>query len=313
MGSKSPTVEEKQLRTWLDLTQTAIQQLDPQFSVVQTFWKQGIRSDGRLFAQAVPFSVQHAGSGTRIVGSARIQAGKDALVLATVTLQVGQPSAAAPNQGDVVVTVLSASGRQQSSSSATNIARLQSFLQRIAEENIDLEQLVLQEGRLAYRLAVTVTILAESSKCIATDASVAAVTAALLDTRLPVQPVIQDEVLYLNSQMRADTKPLQMPILPCSLTAAGAELSILVDDDNEGGPREFHWIVHPDAEEESIVDSVCTVIVDAAADGQVLALDMHTPKTPVGTSEIARLLQMAAGHAADLESLLRPTTTKDTM
>jgi len=310
MGSTNPAVEEKQLSTWLDLTKTAIQQLDPQFSVVQAFWKKGIRSDGRLFAQAVPFSVQHSASRTDTVGSAWIQAGKDALVLATVTLQVGQPAAAAPNQGDVVVTVLNAGGGQhQSSSSSINSARLQSFLQRIAEENVDLEQLVLQEGRLAYRLAVTVTILAESSMCITTDASVAAVTAALLDTRLPVQPVIQDGVVYLNNQVDADTKPLQMPILPCSLTAAGVKLSILTDDNNKDGPQEFHWIVHPNAEEESIVDSVCTVIVDAAADGQVLALDMQTPRTPLGTTDLARILQMAAGHAADLESILRPTST----
>ena len=66
------------------------------------------------------------------------------------------------------------------------------------------------------------------------------------------------------------------------------------------------------------MDSVCTVVVnaaaaaDGAAEAQVLALDL-SPRgsslhaAAVGVTEMARLMHMAAGHAADLESILRPS------
>ena len=316
------TVDEQQLSTWLELTRTAIEQLDPNFAVVDAFWKQGIRSDGRLFAQATPLNVQHSTVNTDAAGSATVRAGNEALVWATVTLQVGQPSAAAPKQGDVVVSVVSLCGSSTPSnssySSSNNVPRLQSFLQRIVEENVDLEQLVIQEGRLAYRLAVTVTLLAEASWCITTDASVAAVTAALLDTRLPVQPISQNGVVYFsNNPAEADSKHLNMPILPCSLTAAGVKMSRAATTNEDEKKEEFHWIVHPSAEEEASVLSVCTVVIDAATASaeasapssstfSVLGLDLQTPFTPLATADLGQLLQMAAGHAADMESILRP-------
>ena len=314
------SVDEQQLSTWLELTRAAIEQLDPQYAVVQAFWKQGIRSDGRIFAQATPLTVQHSTVNTDAAGSATVRAGKDSLVWATVTLQVGQPSAVAPKQGDVVVSVVSLCGSSTSSPScsSTNVPRLQSFLQRIAEENVDLEQLVIQEGRLAYRLAVTVTLLAEASRCITTDASVAAVTAALLDTRLPVQPVIQNGVVYFPSNLaECESRRLNMPILPCSLTAAGVKMSrsaTTTDEDEKN--EEFRWIVHPSAEEESSVLSVCTVVIDAATASvgpasssfSVLCLDLQTPFTPLAAADVAHLLQMAADHAADMKSIIRPSS-----
>jgi len=295
--SRSTADDQQQLSSWLELTQTAIQQLDPQFAVVQAFWKQGVRSDGRLFSQALPVVVEHAVL-TCAAGSARVRVGSDCLVLAATTLQVGQPAAAAPNQGDVVITVVSAR------SSSINIPKLQSFLQRIVEENIDLEQLILQEGKLAYRLAMTVTILSESSTCITTDACVTAISAALLDTRLPAQPIIRDGVVY-SSDDNSDGKALQMQIVPCSLTAAGVQLT----KENEDGSQHT-WIVHPDAQEELVVDSVLTVIVNAAAgpDNEVLALDLQ-PRTPLGSvhnGDLARLLHMAVGHAVEFGSILQP-------
>jgi exosome complex RNA-binding protein Rrp42 (RNase PH superfamily) len=121
------------------------------------FWKRGVRSDGRLFAEARPISIQHGilhtsaasgGGGSALVtlGSptksefdddARSSSSSRTMVMAAVTVQVGQPSALAPHQGDVVVTITSAAGgpgRPGSNGSGTNV--VQSFVQRILEENL---------------------------------------------------------------------------------------------------------------------------------------------------------------------------------
>jgi len=97
-----------------------------------------------------------------------------------------------------------------------------------------------------------------------------------------------------------------MQIVPCSLTAAGVQLTKGENEDES----QHTWIVHPDAQEELVVDSVLTAIVNAAtgADNEVLALDLQ-PRTPLGSvhnSDLARLLHMAVGHAVELGSILQP-------
>lgn len=118
-------------------------------------------------------------------------------------LRVGQPAAAAPNQGDVVVTVVSAGSIHNKHSQTASPFHRESR-----------KKLVIQEGKLAYRLTVTVTLLNSStSYCITTDTSAVAITAALLDTRLPAQPVIREGVVY-SGEESSDDKPLRMPIVP---------------------------------------------------------------------------------------------------
>jgi exosome complex RNA-binding protein Rrp42 (RNase PH superfamily) len=273
------------------------------------FWKRGVRSDGRLFAEARPISIQHGilqtseGGGSALVtlGSRRPTTTNNDLnddtssrtmVMAAVTVQVGQPSALAPNQGDVVVTVTNAgpssSNNSRPGSSGTTV--VQSFVQRILEENLDLVQLCLQEGQLAYRLRVTVSILQDQngggSGGSAMDACLAAAVAALLDTQLPnaVMNPLDNESRSQNDTQQRQRRRLHMPIVPCSLTAASVGQLNLPDsksksshDDQENGgtmdsvshplPLQNHWLVdpHPDELLAAAVGVVATVVVDAKA------------------------------------------------
>lgn len=321
-----------------------------QNSVVEAFWKKGVRSDGRLFAEARRYSVQHgvlnhaAGSALVKCSQASVKGSSSSsssstVVLAAVTLLVGQPSAAAPKQGDVIVTVVvaaPASGAISSSSGApsstSNIPQLQAFLQRILEENVDLAQLVITEGKLAYRLAVTISLLEDSGS--ATDACLAAAVAALLDTQLPVQPlVMEDGVVYsspdhhhnnTNSESSSSSstdykKALRMPIVPCSLTAAGARFNREGTAESSAQQQlQHHWIVDPDTDEQKVQQSVVTVVVNAAAvandddddnnDNNVLGVhfcSIDPLSQGITTTELARIIHMATGHAADLYAVLQ--------
>lgn len=295
-----------------------------QNSVVEAFWKRGARSDGRVFGQARPYTVQH-GVLNHAAGSALVKcrsssfssttsattntagsSSSSTVVVAAVTLLVGQPSAAAPRQGDVVVTVTGAvASISRSTENCTNISLLQSFLQRILEENVDLGQLVIAEGKMAYRLAVTISLLEDAGS--AADVCLAAAVAALLDTRLPVQPSVEDGVVYADAMsLTEDTKPLRMPIVPCCLTAAGTRFS---RQGTEDSVTQHHWMVDPDTDEQCVQDSAVAVVVNAAAsaDEEILAVHFSAsdPAHAIATTELARIMHMAVGHAAYLYPVLQ--------
>lgn len=259
--------------------------------MIDVFWKKDTRPDGRVFAESRRISIQHGILSA--AGSALVKTSHGTVVLASVTLQVGQPAAAAPKQGDVVVTVSGSTNQQQQQ-------QLQSFLQRVLEENVDLEQLVVVEGRVAYRLAVSVQVLDESGNVV--DACVAAATTALLDTQLPVNPeVTTDGIVHFAET--DEYKALLMPIVPCSLTAAGAFFST-----ESNSNARHHWIVDPNAEELAVQESCITVVVNAASaptkNNNVLAVELSAEK-PVSTIDLARMIHMATGHATDLYPILQ--------
>jgi exosome complex RNA-binding protein Rrp42 (RNase PH superfamily) len=158
----------------------------------------------------------------------------------------------APKQGDIVVTVVNNTAMGTNNSTSHLIQTIQSKLQRVLEENMDLEQLSIIERKIAYRLVVTVTILFVESIASITlfDACLVAAIAALIDTRIPTQPIINDGVLYTTTttsmskigtgrnnaendisitdaaarETCSDTKSLHMPIIPISITALGVRL-----------------------------------------------------------------------------------------
>lgn len=319
----------KNLTTWLNLIEMAVSPMDnPQESVVDAYWNQGHRPDGRTFSEPRPYRIQHGALtpsssaldgnyGGDVVGSAMVRVGLPksdctTIVLASVTTQVGQPSVAAPKQGDVLVAVSSCTGVR--SSNAHSILSLQSFLQRILEENMDLEQLLLVEGKAAYRLVINISLLhddSSTSSATLIDVCLAAAVSALLDTKLPAQPVINDGIVSAYESMRGvETKPINMPIVPCSLTA----IKWYRETDKNGIEGESAWIVDPEFCEQQVQTSCATIVVDATCSsvGTSLPPDpllsvQFAPNTFntstrafTTTSELSQLIQIAMGHAETL-------------
>ena len=170
------------------------------------------------------------------------------------------------------------------------------------EENVDLEQLVINEGKLAYRLAVTISLIENCGSV--TDACLASAVAALLDTQLPVQTFTEGGVVYTDKDS-AVYKPLRMSVVPCSLTAAGARFGRKGTSESTS---QHHWIVDPDSEEQKVQESVVTVVVNAASSSDEILAVHFCPTTSlpaVTTIELARIIHMATGHAADLFSILK--------
>jgi exosome complex RNA-binding protein Rrp42 (RNase PH superfamily) len=300
------------LETWLQLIETAIQPFQPPNQ------KAPINSKSDIYTRTPPqYTIQHgilsskSNHPTEVVGSSMVKVvttsprntsnnitettttTTSTILIATVTLQVGQPSIMTPKQGDIMVTLVqgsTGSGSSSSSSSSNNsmtnahgIHTIQSKLQRVLDENMDLEQLHVIEGKIAYRLVVTITILFVESITGLTlfDACLVAAIAALLDTKLPTRPLIHDGVLYNSSttslSSSTDTatgdsssdptieqKPLHMPVLPISFTAIGVRFP---DDTMEKDTRtSLHWIGDPTMDEQILSEStVATIVMNAAA------------------------------------------------
>lgn len=199
------------------------------------------------------------------------------------------------------------------SSSSSIVLQYQSYLQRILEENVDLEQLVIVEGKAAYRLNVHVQILLQAGNSgnggNVFDACVMAVTAALLDTHIPAWSssslvsnsnvantntntntgggeIVAQKASHQKDSVPNTKKKLQMNIIPISLTAIG----VLVDADendannnNNNNPHPFVWIVDPDGQEAFAMNDQndhaiahATVVVNAAQPLQILNLKLTT-------------------------------------
>jgi exosome complex RNA-binding protein Rrp42 (RNase PH superfamily) len=325
---------------WLDLTRIATEQLDG-ISTIRTFWNQKTRPDGRFWTQTRPVSIQH-GILTTAAGSALVQIPSSitskVVVLASVTLQVGQPSTVAPNQGDVLVTITSSetictslSSSSSSSSSSSILLQYQSFLQRLLEENLDLEQLLIVPGKAAFRLNIHVQLLQQAGNVL--DACVVAIAAAVLDTQIPCVDLTNHvstnktgALVVPASAFPKDTnskKKLQMNIIPISLTAIG----VLVDaeeeeKDNDKNSSHFVWIVDPDGPECLAMNerndhaiAHASVVVNAAQPSQILNLKVTTtnhdsnrqPPSQVTTSELASLMILGTKHAEKLFPILTPT------
>ena len=311
------------LETWLQLTETAIQPFQQQNQVL-------LKNATNIARQSPQYTIQHgilssnsSNNATDVVGSAMVKSTLNCItddecntystnssvnttavttettstiLIATVTLQVGQPSIVAPIQGDVTVTL---SNNYNSTMGASHVIQtIQSKLQRILDENIDLEQLHIIEGKMAYRLVVTITILFVESLTSITlfDACLLAATAALLDTKLPTHPNIHDGVLYSSpttissatsefettvttstsgiiSNLNMETKSLYMPIIPISFTAICVRLpSSTVTDtqtptvNHRNHKKGLHWIGDPTIDEQQISSSTTvTIVLNAAA------------------------------------------------
>jgi exosome complex RNA-binding protein Rrp42 (RNase PH superfamily) len=323
------------LETWLQLIETAIQPLQQQNHVL-------LKNATNITRQSPQYTIQHgilsrnnSNNATDVVGSAMVKSTSNyftnayntsstgssvnttattgttsTILIATVTVQVGQPSIVAPKQGDITVTLSNNNNGTIGTSASHATQTIQSKIQRILDENIDLEQLHIIEGKIAYRLVVTITMLFVESMTSITlfDACLLAATAALLDTKLPTHPIISDGIVYsvptfhycdqtdntlaggtpgTISNSNKKTKPLYMPIIPISFTAIGVRLPVHISTDaqtqtfNEtyrSHKNEVHWIGDPTIDEQQISDSMMVTIVMNAATVITKSEDHHLPE-----------------------------------
>jgi exosome complex RNA-binding protein Rrp42 (RNase PH superfamily) len=265
---------------------------------VESFWKKATRPDGRLFSQTRRTVVQRQVLTQHAAGSALIKLG-DSQVLAGISYAVGQPVGV--NQGDVLVTIQDC---RNSGSSGNNMnSSLQLYLQRLLEETLDLEQLSIVPEQAAFRLFLTVQILNHDGNI--RDACLLACVAALTDTKLPTNTIWQDGKVWLKDDVvdvegainevdKESMRNLQMPVVPVPLS-----MGVWHDQETD----QTHLIVDPTAEEDSILASRMTVVVNALDPVQILLLDL-TGRHAVSKTELALATRMAAGRAEELRDVL---------
>lgn len=215
-----------------------------------------------------------------------------------------------------------------SSSSSSVDPAMTSYLQRVVEENADLEQLYIapslpdasttdaagaEAGRnhqpQAFRLCVGVEVLVDGGNV--RDAALLACTSALADTRLPptaaVDPTVDGDSrvkLVLprggSSDDRHELKRLSCPRLPVPLTVGLWE---------GGGDREgagsCQLIVDPNKEEQAALSGIVTVVVNAAAQGEACVVSTEMTGRADLTA-LALAVKLAQGRAKELLPVLRP-------
>ena len=279
---------------------------------MESFWKKATRPDGRLFSQTRRTVVQRQVLTQHAAGSALVKLG-DSQVIVGVSYAVGQPVGGV-NQGDVLVTV-----QDSRSNSSNNMnSSLQLYLNRLLEETLDLEQLSIVPGTAAFRLLLTVQILNQDGNI--RDACLLACVAALADTKLPTNTILQDGKVWLRDgeggeadadadkedAKRSDDKEddsgselssmrqLQIPVVPVPLT-----MGVWLDQET----GQTHLIVDPSAEEDTILQSRMTVVVNAMDPAQIVLLDV-TGRHAVSKTELALATRMAAGRAEELRDVL---------
>lgn len=276
-----------------------------------------------------------------VAGSSLVRIG-DTQVLAVVTLQVGfvvvsststtgsgansrlergagGGGRSCPMGGDVVITcsyrdLLSAS----SSAAASSVdPAMTSYLQRVVEENADLEQLYIDpqhdastdtnaragEARRhpqpqAFRLCVGVEVLVDGGNV--RDAALLACTSALADTCLPPTTAADpsgdgDNRVKLVLDGRHEVKRLKCPRLPVPLTVGIWE----------GGGGSYHLIVDPNKEEQAALSGTITVVVDAAAQGGDASVVSAEMTGRADLTALALAVKLAQGRAKELLPVLR--------
>lgn len=308
------------VQEWVDVTMKTAISLDPK-AYIPEFWKQKTRPDGRIFAQArkttvvagvlernalgsalVKFSssseMDSAGSAAETADTSNSYLPKPTKntathVLAGVTAEVGQPAA---GEGDLKITLMPQN------------AVLESWLQRLLLQVVDLEQLGIMKGKSAFGLDITIAVLNDDGNI--GDVCLLAAMAALRDTQLP-PIVVQDGRVYTlqndnalkqvpSSLATFTAKKISLPIVPLSLTMGVTSLKTKGEITNRS---EQKWLVDPSKEEESVCDGSITIVVNALNVDQILSLE-YQGNVSLTQSSIAIGVQMAKSRAIELWPLL---------
>jgi exosome complex RNA-binding protein Rrp42 (RNase PH superfamily) len=323
-----PPAPASSLEEWLNINPTSsysnnasslTRTLDPK-TYVEDFWQQKTRPDGRLFAQGRPTKVVYGmlkhSAGSALVSSSSLSttttgSSSSTKILAATTLQIGQPEPEQPDVGEVIVQVSGTGGKNVGSDlrsqQQTQWDVLQSWLQRILEEDDIPSQLNLITGRACIRLVVTVLIIEDGGNL--KDACLLACMSAWKDTRLPI--IGQDLLEVQGKFWWKEGK---------SITSQQQEYRRTTATKDENTPRHYrislsmgvwvhpadkttHLLVDLSSEEEDYVDGVLTVVMNMST-GQLQV--QYAGKTALTATELALASKMAKGRAQELESIFIP-------
>jgi exosome complex RNA-binding protein Rrp42 (RNase PH superfamily) len=297
-----------------------------------------------------------------VAGSSLVRIG-DTQVLAVVTLQVGfvvvsstsTTSAAtsgatsrsgrgagggrSPMGGDVVITCSYRDLLSASSSSSVDPS-MTSYLQRVIEENADLEQLYIdpqhdasthttttttnthagvrtgaeaghnRQQPQAFRLCVGVEVLVDGGNV--RDAALLACTSALADTRLPPTAAmdpsgggdgdIRVKLVLPSSNRNTIDGGHQMKRLSCPRLPVPLTVGLWESIDGS-----CQLIVDPNKEEQAALSGMITVVVDAAAQGGEACVVSTEMTGRADLAALALAVKLAQGRAKELlPVLLRP-------
>lgn len=305
------------VQEWIDVTMKTALALDPK-AYIREFWNHKTRPDGRIFGQArqttiVPGVLERNALGSALVKLASNSSHGDGdsetttattttsysctHVLAGVTTEVGQPSA---NEGDLKVSFV-----------PQNIV-LESWLQRLLLEILDLEQLGIVAGKSAFGLDVSIAVLNEDGNL--ADACLLAAMAALRNTRLP-PIVIKDGRVYTlededalknmpSSLTTFESKSLSLPVIPLPLTMGVVTAQEIGQQQSDNEQSKQLWLVDPSKKELEVCDGSITIVLNGLDTEHILAFEYQGNVSVTHTS-LALAVQIAKGRAEELLPLLK--------
>jgi exosome complex RNA-binding protein Rrp42 (RNase PH superfamily) len=212
------------------------------------------------------------------------------------------------NQGDVQVRVTScwqgAGGdRDAQQQQLQQYLVLQSYVQRLLDDTLELTQLVIAQGQTAFSIQLFLQIVSDDGNL--KDACLLAAVTALHDLQIPTNPLLLDKkVLLRNNDTYTNFK---LECLPVSLS-----LGIWKNNHHESNKKPI-VIVDPTLDEDSLLTSHMTVIVNANNLLQILSLDMSSSSSDsaVPASVIALAVKMAQARAKEVMETIwkRPIDT----
>lgn len=300
-----------------------LRSLDPR-GVLRSFTTKNARPSGRQHAAARATTIVPSVVPRNTYGSSLVRLG-DTQILTAVTLLVGVPGPATPDEGDCVVSLsvspicgrgYNLSGRviegeggvgggtggasdNGGSVSKADPSSIESHLQRIIRTSglIDFSALGIISGKAAWRLKIGCVVLNDAGNLF--DAGLLGCVSALIDTRLP-RTRINDKAGPGDGGMvqvvagddvddcgsGGSKLKLNMDKMPIPLTVAMFDDKLLVD---------------PDDEEEGVLDGTLTVVVNMV--GGIVSMDKRG-RTIMAAEQLAACVHMAHGRAKELRDIL---------
>ena len=255
------------------------------------------REDGRPHPQTRPTTVIPSVLARNTVGSAIVRLG-DTKVVAGVTIQVGNPSAMAPDCGEVTLSLHAAALNPSEEAN-------ESYLKRIIQssEIIDLKDLCILPGKAAWRLCVNVEILNHEGNIL--DAAFLASVAALANVQLPtyqINPDTDQVQIITSSEKENYTKKLPLKNIPIPLCVGVFVDQTKKDDENES----TYLLVDPSFKEEQACHGFIHVVVDSNS-GKIYSCQTIGPSTNT-PEQFAACIQMAIGRAKEMTPLIQACT-----
>lgn len=200
----------------------------------------GKRIDGRAFDEQRPLEIE-IDVIKKANGSARVRLGNSE-VIAGVKVDTGEPFEGLENKGALIVSaevLPTASPHVEPGPPDEEVIELARVVDRGVRESetVDLEKLVLVEGKVVYTIFVDCSVLNADGNLF--DATSYATVAAILTAKIPVLEIQDGKVVDTGKTM-----PMPVTTIPISITQVRIGDAVLVD---------------PTAEEEGAMDARITI------------------------------------------------------